>query len=34
MIDSYNPKTQGILMLISSDHQNATWFVTVALKSR
>lgn len=34
MIDSYDPKTQGILILISSDHQNATWFVTVAMKSR
>jgi hypothetical protein len=33
MIDSYNPKTQGIMMLISSDSSNATWFITVALKS-
>jgi hypothetical protein len=34
MIDSYDPKTQGIVMLISSDPSNATWFITVTLKSR
>lgn len=33
MIDSYDPKTQGIVMLISSDSSNATWFITVTLKS-
>ena len=33
MIDSYDPKTQGIAMLISSDASNATWFITVTLKS-
>ena len=34
MIDSYDPKTQGIVMLISSDPSNATWFITVTLQSR
>ncbi len=34
MIDSYDPKTQGIVMLISSDPSNATWFITVTLTSR
>ncbi len=33
MIDSYDTKTQGIVMLISSDASNATWFITVTLKS-
>ena len=33
MIDSYNPKTQGIMVLISSDSSNSTWFFTVFLKS-
>ena len=33
MIDNYDPKTQGIMMLISSDSSNATWFITVILKS-
>ena len=33
MIDNYDPKTQGIMMLISSDSSNTTWFITVALKS-
>ncbi len=34
MIDSYDPKTQGIVMLISSDPSNTTWFITVTLKPR
>ena len=33
MIDNYDPKTQGIMMLISSDSSSATWFFTVILKS-
>ncbi len=33
MIDNYDPKAQGIMMLISSDSSNATWFFTVILKS-
>ena len=33
MIDSYDPKTQGIAMLISSDSSNVTWFITVTLNS-
>ncbi len=33
MIDSYDPKTQGILILISSDPSNATWFITLTLPS-
>jgi len=31
LIDSYDPKIQGILILITIS--NATWFVTVKLKS-
>jgi predicted transcriptional regulator len=31
LIDNYNPKTEGILILITKS--NATWFVTVNLKS-
>jgi hypothetical protein len=34
MIDSYDPKTQGIVMLISSDPSNATCFITVTLTSQ
>ena len=33
MIDSYDPKTQGIVMLISSDSSNVMWFITVTLNS-
>jgi hypothetical protein len=33
MIDNYDPKREGIMMLISSDSSNATWFVTIALES-
>jgi hypothetical protein len=32
LIDSYDPKIQGILILIT--RSNATWFVTVKLKYR
>ena len=31
LIDNYDPKNQGILILITKS--NATWFVTVKLKS-
>ncbi len=31
LIDNYDPKKQGILILITKS--NATWFVTVMLKS-
>ena len=31
MVDNYNPRTEGILILITS-HSNATFFVTVNLK--
>ena len=31
LIDSYDPKNQGILILITKS--NATWFVTIKLKS-
>ena len=31
LIDSYDPKQQGILILITKS--NATWFVTIKLKS-
>lgn len=32
LIDNYDPKTEGILILITKS--NATWFVTVKLKTR
>jgi hypothetical protein len=34
MIDGYDPKSEGILVLITSATGNATWFITVKLKSR
>jgi len=32
LIDNYDPKTEGILILITQPN-NATWFITVKLKS-
>jgi len=32
LIDNYNPKTEGILILITQPN-NASWFITVKLKS-
>ena len=33
MIDKYDPISEGILVLITQSNSNATWFVTVQLKS-
>ena len=33
MIDKYDPISEGILVLITQSNSNATWFVTVRLKS-
>lgn len=34
MIDRYDPGSQGVLVLITATNANATWFITVKLKSR
>lgn len=34
LIDNYNPNTEGIMVLITESNANATWFVTVKLKSK
>ena len=33
LIDSYDPQTEGIMVLISESYSNDTWFITVKLKS-
>ncbi len=33
MVDKYDPISEGILVLITQSNSNATWFVTVRLKS-
>ena len=34
LIDNYDPKSEGIMVLITESNANATWFVTVKLKSK
>lgn len=34
LIGNYDPGTEGIMVLVTQSDANATWFVTVKLKSR
>ena len=34
LIDNYDPKSEGIMVLITESNANATWFVTIKLKSK